>query len=191
MIAAHSKINTFPCPAEEIAAYIDGELDSFCKLELETHLAGCEICALELNQQKQFLSSLDHSLRHEKEFDLPANFTKSIVANAESTVSGLRRPRELFNALFICAGLALFVLFAAGAEGSKLFSGFSAIVEQIAAVGGFFGHLVYSVFVGLAIIVRTFAAQFQFGASAVIAVSVILGVFSLFISRMVLHARRA
>ena len=191
MIAAQPKINTFPCSANEIAAYIDGELDSLRELELEAHFAGCEICALELNQQKQFLSSLDFSLKHEKEFDLPANFTRSIVANAESTVSGLRRPRERFNALFICAGLALFVLFAAGAEAGKLFTGFSAIVEQIAAVGGFFGHLVYSVFIGLTIIVRTLAAQFQFGVTAIIAASVILGVFSLFVSRKVLHARRA
>lgn len=191
MIAAQPKIHTYSCPADEIAAYIDGELDSLRELELEAHFAGCEICALELNQQKVFLSSLDLSLKHEREFELPANFTRSIVANAESTVRGLRRPSEVFNALFICAGLALFVLFAAGAEAGNLFTGLSAIFEQIAAVSGFFGHLVYSVFVGLAIIIRTFAAQFQFGVSAIIIVSVIFGGVSLFVSRKVLHARRA
>lgn len=183
--------NALACPVDVISAYIDGELDSAREIELEGHFAHCEVCSQELNQQKQFLSSLDLSLKHEKEFELPANFTRSIVANAESTVSGLRRPRERFNALFICAGLALFVLFAAGGEAGKLFMGPSVIVEQIAAVSGFVGHLFYSVFIGLAIIVRTIAAQFHFGVTAVIAVSLILGVFSLFVSRKVLQTRRA
>src|SRR2546423_3864915 len=95
----------FECPTDEIAAFIDGEMDPVREFELETHLALCEICSLELNQQKQFLCGLSSSLKHEDEIELPANFAKLIVANAESTVTGLRRPRERFNAIFICAGL--------------------------------------------------------------------------------------
>src|SRR5438445_5520441 len=113
-MTGQTQIRVFECPTDEIAAYIDGEMDAAREFELETHLAACEICSLELNQQKQFLASLNSSLKHEGDLELPANFTKLIVANAESTVSGLRRPRERFNAMFICAGLFLFALFALG-----------------------------------------------------------------------------
>src|SRR5436190_12740079 len=109
------------CPIDEISAYIDGELDAAREFEMDLHFAGCQTCACELNEQKNFLRNLDVSLGHDREVELPPNFTKLIVANAESTVSGLRRPRERFNALFICSGLLLFVLFATGAEAGKLF----------------------------------------------------------------------
>ena len=185
-----STIGTIVCPSDEIAAYIDGELDPVREFELEGHFVTCGVCTLELNQQKQFLRKLDVSLRNEKEFELPANFAKLIVANAESTVSGLRRPRERFNALFICAGLLLFVLFAMGAEAATLFERLAGALDQTAAVGSFFGHLIYSFFIGLAIIVRTLASQFQIGVSAVIALSLVFAGFSLVVSRKLLRMRR-
>ena len=190
MIAAQPKINTFPCSANEIAAYIDGELDSLRELELEAHFAGCEICALELNQQKQFLSSLYLSLKHEKEFELPANFTRSIVANAESKVSGLRRPRERFNALFICVALSLFVLFALGPDVGNLFGRMAVVLDQIAAVAGFFGHIIYSFFVGAGVVLRTLGGQVPFPAAFSF---VLFGVFAaifLVFSRMLIRFRR-
>ena len=107
-------IRGFECPSEEIAAYIDGEIELVRESELDVHFAACPICSDELNQQKEFLCRLNSSLKQEGDLELPANFTKLIVVNAESTVSGLRRPRERFNAIFICAGLFLFVLFALG-----------------------------------------------------------------------------
>src|SRR5258708_23340088 len=139
-----TQIRELECPSDEIAAYIDGEMDAAREFELEAHLTVCETCSLELNQQKQFLAGLNSSLKHEAEIELPANFTKLIVANAESTVSGLRRPRERFNAIFICAGLFLFALFALGTEAGPTFDGVSNIFDQIAAVGGFFGLIISS-----------------------------------------------
>lgn len=190
-MAIESKVNQLSCPTDEISAYIDGEIDLARELELDGHFAECEACSFELNQQKQFLRNLDASLRNQLEMELPANFTKQIVANAESTVSGLRRPRERFNALFICAGLLLFVLFSLGAEAGKLFQGASLIVEQTAAVGSFFGHLIYSVFVGAAIILRTLAGPFQLGVAAILLMAMAFAVFSWFLSRRVLSTRRA
>jgi hypothetical protein len=170
------------CPVDEIAAYIDGELSAEQEFELDVHFSSCKSCNDELNEQKQFLRGLDLSLKHEKEFVLPENFARVVTANAESTVSGLRRPTERFNALFICLGLFLFILFAMGSEVWSL-------VDGLAAVGGFFGHLFYSFFVGIAIIVRTGASQFQFGESAVIILCIAFAAFSLFVSRKVLRTR--
>ncbi len=179
------------CPTDEISAYIDGELDGERETELEGHLAGCDVCSRELNEQKHFLRHLDASLGDEREIELPANFTKSIVANAESTVSGLRRSRELLNAAFICAGLFLFALFAMGADAGKLFQWLSVIVEQVAAVGSFVGRLVYSVFVGVAIIIRTLSGQLRVDVATILAVAIVIALFSLYVARKFPRARRA
>jgi hypothetical protein len=147
------------CSIEEIAAYIDGELETAREAEMEAHFSTCRSCSFELNEQKRFLRDLDASLNCEEPIELPANFTKVIVANAESNVSGLRRPGERYNALFICAGFILFALFALGPEASRVIAGIGQIFEQMAIVGGFFGHLVYSLFLGIIIIIRSIAAQ--------------------------------
>jgi len=185
------RANNFTCPSDEIASYIDGELTPKRELELDAHFMECSICADELNLQKHFLCQLDSSLKQGAELDLPPDFAKTIVANAESTVSGLRRPREQFNAVFICAGLFLFVLFASGADAATVFNGVSVLFEQIIAVGGFFGHLIYSVFIGLSIILRSFAAQVRYDLAIAVALTAISAVSLMFISRRALRVRRA
>ncbi|MEO7538722.1 MAG: zf-HC2 domain-containing protein, partial [Pyrinomonadaceae bacterium] len=132
---------TTECPIEDLAAYIDGELDPHHELKLEAHLANCSSCSVELNRQKQFLCGLNSSLNRDRELELPADFTRLVVANAESAVSGLRKPRERFNALFVCMAMFLFVMFTLRPEATRLFDGVSAVLEQAATVGAFFGHL--------------------------------------------------
>ena len=173
-------LTTKNCPVEDIAAFIDGELDLERELELESHFSVCLPCTRELNQQKQFLCGLNNGLQGELE--LPENFTKRVVANAESTVNGLRRPRERFNAVFICVGLVLFVLFAMGADAGKLFEGISLVVEKAAIVLGFFGHAIYAAFVGFAIIVRSLATQIWVDQHLVVTFMAVFAMASLIIS---------
>ncbi len=183
--------NNLACPSDEIAAYIDGELSSSRELELDLHFVTCEKCTGELNLQKQFLNELEAGLKGQRDISLPVDFTKTIVANAESTVSGLRAERERFNALFVCAGLFLFVLFALGSDARRIFSGIAIAFEQIVAVGSFFAHLVYSIFWGLAIILRSFATQFRFDLVITAGLAVMAAVFLMFVSRRLLRLRRA
>lgn len=190
-MSAQAQMRQFECPTEELAAYIDGELSPALELELEAHLAKCNTCSLELNQQKQFLCGLSSSLKNEGDLELPANFTRLIVANAESTVSGLRRPRERFNAIFICAGLCLFVLFALGADAGKIFEFVSGLFVQIAAVGGFLGRVVYSVFIGVAIVLRSVATRISIDAVMAIALTAIAAATLTYLSRKVLRIHRA
>jgi len=185
-----AKIGACDCPADEISAYIDGELDLVRELELEAHFAICESCSIDLNEQKQFLCCLNASLKQESDFELPKNVTKLIVANAESTVSGVRRPREMYNAVFICVGLALFVLFALGADAGKMLTGVYDSLEQTASVGGIFGHLIYSVFVGIIIVLRTFTTQFGFDLLMMVGMPVFFGVSLILISRKFLRVER-
>ncbi len=171
------------CPFEDLAAYVDGELTLERELEVEMHFTGCPECYSELNDQKAFLRALDQTLK-EGEFELPVDFAKVVVANAESSVAGLRRSQERYHALFICAGLSLFVLFALGSQAENL-------LDQIGAVGSFFGHLLFSFFIGIAIIVRNVASQSEFGASTVLFLSVTFAVLALFVSRRLTSVRDA
>ena len=181
------RMQELQCPTDEIAAYVDGELDAALEMQMDLHFASCRSCTVELNHQKEFLRNLDLSLGYERELELPENFVKQVVANAESTVSGLRRPRERFNALFICAGLALFVLFAMGAEAGTLLDKAAEALGQTAAIGGIFGHLIYSLFIGIAIVVRSIAGQAQIGVISVGAMAMMFAAFTLYISRRVLR----
>jgi anti-sigma factor RsiW len=182
---------TFSCPTDDIAAYIDGELEPVRELELETHFAQCGGCLRHLNEQKQFLRDLDTSLKHEGDLELPASFAKTVVANAESSVKGLRRPSECFNAVFICAALGLFALFAMGSDADRSLQGVTSAADQTFAAGAFFGHIVYSVFVGIVIVLRAVASQFEFGVYPLIAFLLILGVSAMLFSRRLLKTFRA
>ena len=152
------------CQRADIAAYIDGELLPAEELALELHLAGCGACSSVLNEQKVFLNDLEHSLKG-RELELPETFAKVVVANAESQVTGVRRSGELFNAIFICAALLIFVLFALGPAGRDL-------IEKMFAVAGFFGHLIYSFLLGVTIVLRNVASQFP--ADRVLTTAVVL-----------------
>ena len=180
--------NQISCPREEIAPYLDGELAPRAEINLEMHFAGCSICNAELNTQKKILSALDFSFEKSDEIKLPENFTKVVVANAESNVQGLRCPRERNRALFVCAALFVLIIFGLGAETSKTFADFGTITEQFLAVGGFFAHLVSDLTIAATVILRSICLQFVFksainAAMIFICFAVSLAIFSRLISK--------
>ncbi len=180
------------CPSDEISAYIDGELSPADELDLEKHLSACSVCVAELNQQKSFLFALSSSLEQEKEFDLPKNFSRTIVATAESRVTGLRRPRERFNAAFICTALFLFILLALGSDAESLSGVFGMALEKAAAVGAFAFRLVSSVSLGVAVVARSVSSQIVFNSYFSFLLFAGLFGFSLFAcSRLIIRHDRA
>lgn len=142
-----------------IAAYLDGELSPRAELELEVHLAVCGRCNNELNKQKSLLQALDFALEDKAQIELPADFTRVVVANAESKVRGLRCPQERFRALFVCAALFALVLLGLGGETKTVFGTFANFAEQFLAVAGFAWNLIYDVAFGTAIILRSLSSQ--------------------------------
>lgn len=167
------------CPNNEIAAYIDGELTPSEEFALEMHLAVCSACKLKLNEQKKLLCALDFALDSENEIELPANFTKVVVTNAESKVSGLRHPQERFKALFICAALFLLVILGLGSETETALITFGKLSDQILAIGNFAFHLIYDFAIGTAIILRSLSQQIVFNSTISVALLVIFFAFSL------------
>lgn len=154
------------CPRTDISAYIDGELTSDDELHLEHHLAECSLCSAELNEQKNFLRALDICLDAEREIELPKDFLKIVVAKAESNVSGLRQPKERFNAVFVCAALFLLVVFGLGSEINSVIGTFIKFGEQILTVASFVWHLGYDLSIACAVVLRSLSYQVVFRSSA-------------------------
>jgi hypothetical protein len=175
----------------EIAAFIDGELLPHKEFELELHLAVCGFCATELNEQKKLLCALDYALENEKQIELPANFTKVVVTNAESKVDGLRRPQERSKALFVCAALFVLVILGLGGETKTVLNTFGKFAEQFLAVGGFVWNLIYDVSVGTAIVLRSLGSQFIFNSSAFFAILIVFVFLSLFLLLRFISAQRS
>jgi len=173
----------FDCPSGEISSYIDGELLPSRELELERHFISCETCRSELNLQKKFLIALDHALESEEEIDLPANFTKVVVANAESRVSGLRRRSERFNALFVCSGLFLIIIFALGASGSNTtLDGIAVVFEKVSAAGFFILHVAYDIAIGAISVLRSLSSHLILDSSVALLFPGIAAVYTLLIA---------
>ncbi|MEO8041095.1 MAG: zf-HC2 domain-containing protein [Acidobacteriota bacterium] len=179
------------CPSPELSAYIDGELSARDELTLEQHVSGCRTCTDDLNLQKSFLNALDYSLDEGNEIELPKNFTRSVVANAESRVSGLRRPNERRKAAFICAALIVFSLFALGSSAEKTLVATAAIFETLLAVASSAGHLVYDIALGSAIIFRTLASKFLFeSGTSVLVFLALFGLSLCLFSRLLVRVHR-
>jgi anti-sigma factor RsiW len=95
------------CQLEDVAAYLDGELNEASANRFEDHLRSCSDCATELRAQRQLLCTLEVAFNGNRSFQLPHNFTRLVTARAESDLSGMRNKRERRRALKLCAGLAL------------------------------------------------------------------------------------
>lgn len=184
--------NSEQCPNDNISAYIDGELSPADELALEMHLTGCSACTDELNLQKSFLQALNASLERGAEIELPENFTKTVVTNAESRVSGLRGASERVNAIFICAALFLFALFALGNDAEGTFATIAAVAEKLGAVAAAAGHFIFDISLAATIIIRTVSSAIV-SDSRIAAMFFVIALVSsiLFFSRLLLRHRRA
>jgi anti-sigma factor RsiW len=100
-------IETQECQLEDVAAYLDGELNGTALDIFETHLQKCADCAAALRAQRQLLCTLDFAFNESGAFRLPHNFTRVVAAHAENDLSVMRKKGERRRALQLCAILAL------------------------------------------------------------------------------------
>jgi hypothetical protein len=94
------------CHIEQIASYLDDELDGIALIEFETHLLHCAHCKAELIEQRELLGTLNSVLTNKSELSLPVNFAQVVAVQAESDMSGMRTSSEHRKAFAWCAILA-------------------------------------------------------------------------------------
>ena len=108
------------CPREEIAAYLDGELDGDMATSFEAHVERCSDCAAELRSQRQLLCTLEAAFGTARHIELPENFTRVVAAHAENDMRGLRHKVERRRALQLCAALLFTAFLLLGAASNNL-----------------------------------------------------------------------
>jgi hypothetical protein len=151
------------CLQTEISAYLDGELSARREQDFELHLSVCEKCADELRSQKQMLCALNLAFDAPlHSFELPQNFTKTVVVKAESNVSGLRKPEERSRAFVLILILFGFVIFGLGESLGKVVSVWQNVTEQVVVVIGFTVDLMLDVLTGSAVILRALSQKLVF-----------------------------
>lgn len=179
------------CRSSDIAAYIDGELSPDAEIAFEMHAAACAECHAELNLQKNLLRELDLCLTT-GELALPSDFAKTVVANAESRVSGLRSANERVTAVLLSAGLLVSWLIALGPGLSGTLSLLNSLVLKAAVVAASVFHFIFDIALGITIIFRALGTSLLQGsgvATASIAVIVVMSLF--FLSRLLLRSYSA
>lgn len=152
------------CPSEEIAAYLDGELNAQAASLFEQHLKECATCAAELLDQRRLLCTLDFALGGDEKgsIALPKNFSQIVAAHAQSDLRNLRQERaERGRALRICLVLAAlsFALLGSAAVSESVLKPLGVLVRHAGTVLGFVGRALYDFGAGLAVIARAFGGH--------------------------------
>ncbi|MDQ3667732.1 MAG: zf-HC2 domain-containing protein [Acidobacteriota bacterium] len=140
---------------EQIAAYLDGDVDASAGALFERHLLECRVCNAELNEQLLFMNELDATLTLAPDLRVPSNFAQIVAARAESDMSGVREGSEHRRAFRFCLILALasFALLGAAASKGVFFSG-RTIANQIVGIFVLVWTTLYDAAVGLTVISR-------------------------------------
>src|SRR4051794_19103067 len=95
------------CLTDQIAAYLDDDLDGAALAEFESHLKVCSLCSSELAEQQRLLGTLNSVFTRMSEISLPTNFARVVAVHAESDMSGARTSSERRLAFSWCAILGV------------------------------------------------------------------------------------
>ena len=177
------------CQTENIAAYVDGELESAFRLKLEEHIDDCSRCASELEAQRLFMCELDSVLASPFELAVPPDFAQVVAVHAESDMRGVRDRSEHARAFKFCLILSLIAFALLGFTSSKaLLVNAQSLVDKTFSVFGLFGRTLYDAASGLVVMGRVFSRSLTpstrlGGFVALIIVAFIIGLLSVLISR--------
>ena len=154
------------CQLEDVAAYLDGELDDVALKTFEGHLEACRDCSSELRGQRQLLRTLDFAFGESRSFELPDNFSRVVAAHAENDLNGMRKKSERRRAVQLCAILALVSFALLGAASRTLvFDPVRSFFRVTGSLLGLLWQATYEAGTGIAVIVRVVGRAAVFGPS--------------------------
>lgn len=143
------------CDTENIAAYIDGELDSVRRVALEQHIEQCNRCASELQAQRLFMCELDSALASPFNLAVPPNFAQVVAVHAESDMRGVRHRSEHTKALRFCIILSLAAFALLGVASSKaVILNIRSAAANVFGVVGLFARTTFDAAAGFTVISR-------------------------------------
>ena len=181
--------NDYICETENIAAYIDGELEPDHRAALEEHIKQCARCVSELQSQRLFMCELDSALASPFDLAVPPNFAQVVAVRAESDMRGMRDRSEHRKALRYCIilGLAAFAMLGVASSKAVILNVRSA-GAKVFGVLGFFARTTFDAAAGFTVMSRVvsrglIADSRLAGLAGLLLVILAIAVLSLLISR--------
>ena len=147
--------SAYICETENIAAYIEGDLEPGLHSALEVHLKECGRCAGELQSQRLFMRELDFALASPFDLAVPPNFAQVVAVHAESDMRGARDTTEHARALRYCVilGLAAFALLGFASSKSVILN-VRAFATRVLGMLGFLTEAIFNAAAGFILIAR-------------------------------------
>jgi len=180
------------CQIEQIAAYLDCELDGEARLLFEDHINACPACGSALLEQRRLLCALDSVLSRSSGLLLPRNFAQIVAARAESDMSGVRERREHGRALRVCLILASASFAFLGVAARAVVINFARTIGRpVSGVVDLVGTIVYDAVTGLSVIARVLSKGLIPGSSlAGLAEFLLLALAVFLLSRLIANYHR-
>src|SRR2546423_1574303 len=107
------------CQSDQIAAFVDDELEPVGRLAFEHHLLVCDRCATELRAHRTFMRKLNRALAARLDLKVPPDFAKVVAVHAENDMRGVRDRSEHRRALRYCIILGLVAFALLGVASSR------------------------------------------------------------------------
>ena len=156
--------------------YLDDELSFDEDRTFETHLETCSECRFKVSLHSQLTGGFETF--PEERIELPEDFSKVVAANAESQVNGLRKRGERKVTFAILAGLAVLLFVVLGVNFAAASRVAIFILEQFLSVVLVIGSFIADFFLGIFVIAKVAATQFDISAAGVAKIfGILLGVF--------------
>lgn len=145
------------CESDQIAAFVDDELEPARRLAFEEHVRVCDSCAEELRAHRTFMRELDTALAGRFDLEVPPDFAKVVAVHAENDMRGVRDRAEHRKALRYCIVLGLLAFALLGVASSRAFLGsIQSFFKAIFGIISLLGKTVYDAMAGFSVLARAF-----------------------------------
>ena len=177
------------CESDQIAAFVDDELEPARRLAFEVHLRICDSCTEKLLAHRTFMRELDTALAGRFDLEVPPDFAKVVAVHAENDMRGVRDRAEHRKALRYCIVLALLAFALLGVASSRAFVGsIQSFFRGIFGIISLLGKTVYDAMAGFSVLARAFQRGLvgdagMSGLAALLLFAFAVGLLTLLISR--------
>ncbi len=145
------------CESDEIAAFVDDELEPARRSAFEQHVRACQSCAEELRAHRTFMRELDTALAGRFDLEVPPDFAKVVAVHAENDMRGVRDRAEHRKALRYCIVLGLVAFALLGVASSRaVLASVRSFFKAIFGILNLFGNTIYDAMAGFSVLARAF-----------------------------------
>jgi hypothetical protein len=145
------------CQTDQIAAFVDDELEPAQRLKFEQHVLGCDGCASELRAHRSFMRELDTALANRFDLEVPPNFARVVAVHAENDMRGVRDRSEHRRALRYCIILGLVAFALLGVASSRaVLASVQSFFKATFGIISLFGKTIYDAMAGFSVLARVF-----------------------------------